>query len=478
LIITFIFDIYNNKNVVMKNLILFIFTLLMTFSGLSQYCNTATTNETITPTTTLQYTPAYAAGRRAFNFYAEAGNEYTFSTVGQTTVDTYLRLYSTATGGSVLAWSDDYFNTQSEITWYCTTSGNYSILLTRWSASSTCNTINASAIVKYQKGSTAGSTIVSIGSGEGVVYNAPANHYYKYGWSEIIYLQSEINTEGNITKIRFQVDPTTPGPYTATNQKIYMGHTTLSVLPSPVSENAQTNYVSSNYTLVYDGSVTWNIGWNEIALQTPFPWNNTNNLLIKWENRNGTYTFDEPWFYYTSKTNTVGYSHQDASYPTSNGVQSSLRPNIKIALSDPNPLPVELSTFNGVNKGPNNYLFWSTVSEQNTSHFNLQKSRDGEIWTTIATLNAAGNSTQEITYDVVDFKVDPNINYYRLQQYDLNGVYDTFGPITINNIDLESKKTIIKYVNLNGQEIDPEKLKISDVYVEIYDDGTMRKVIR
>jgi hypothetical protein len=462
----------------MKNLILFIFTLLMTLSGLSQYCNTATTNVTITPTTTVQYTDAYAAGRRAFNFYAEAGNEYTFSTVGQTTVDTYLRLYSTATGGSVLAWSDDYFNTQSEITWYCTTSGNYSILLTRWSASSTCNTINASAIVKYQKGSTAGSTIVSIGSGEGVVYNAPANHYYNYGWSEIIYLQSEINTEGNITKIRFQVDPTSTIPYTATNQKVYMAHTTLSTFPATsVKENAQTNYASSNYMLVYDGTVTWSIGWVEIALQTPFPWNNTDNLLIKWENRSGSYTFDEPWFYYTTKTNTVGYKHQDASYPTADGVRDGLRPNIKIALSDV-ALPVELSNFNGFNKGSNNYLYWITSSEINTSHFNLQKSRDGETWTNIATLNAAGNSTQEITYDVVDFKVDPTINYYRLQQYDLNGVYDTFGPITINNMDLAGKKIIVKYVNLNGQEIDPEKLKISDVYVEIYDDGTMRKVIR
>ena len=141
-------------------------------------------------------------------------------------------------------------------------------------------------------------------------------------------------------------------------------------------------------------------------------------------------------------------------------------------------LPVELSTFDGVNKGNNNHLFWVTSSEQNTSHFNLQKSRDGETWTTITTLNAAGNSTNQIDYNVTDYKVEPIINYYRLQQYDNDGVYETFGPISINNMDLGSQKTIVKYINLNGQEIDPNRLNLMDVYIEVYDDGTMRKVIK
>jgi hypothetical protein len=96
----------------------------------------------------------------------------------------------------------------------------------------------------------------------------------------------------------------------------------------------------------------------------------------------------------------------------------------------------------------------------------------------VVTLNAAGNSNTQIDYDVVDYKVDPIINYYRLQQYDLDGVYETFGPISINNMDLGTQKTIIKYININGQEIDPNKLSLMDVYIEVYDDGTMRKVIK
>jgi hypothetical protein len=462
----------------MKKLLLL---LLLSLAPLtySQYCGTATTNVTITPSSTVQTSSTYSSGRRAFNFNAVAGNEYTFSTVGETTVDTYLRLYSTGTGGTQITFSDDYFNTQSEITWYCTVSGTYSVLLTRWSASSTCNTLNANARIKYQMGSTSGSTIVSIGSGDGIVYQVPVNHYYKFGWSEMIYLKSEINTAGNITKIRFQVEPSLPATYVAENQKIYMAHTTYATLPNVVvKENAQSNYASSNYMLVYDGTINWNIGWVEIVLQTPFPWNNSDNLLIKYENREGTFSANYPMFYYTAKTATVGYKYQDASYPTSDGTRDGFRPNIKLAISDADPLPIELSSFNGFNKGKNNHIFWVTSSEQNTSHFNLQKSRDGENWETIMTLSAAGNSNTKIDYDVVDYKVDPIINYYRLQQYDNDGIYETFGPISINNMNLGTQKTIVKYINLNGQEIDPNKLNLMDVYIEVYDDGTMRKVIK
>lgn len=464
----------------MKNLINYLtflpFLCLININIQAQYCGTATTNVAIAPTATVQYSTTYSTGRRAFRFDAVAGNEYTFSTVGETAVDTYLRLYSTGTGGSVLAESDDYNNTQSEITWYCSVSGTYSVLLSRWSASNPCNTLNANARIKYQCGATSGSTIVSIGSGEGVVYQVPVNHYFKFGWSEMIYLKSEINTTGDITKIRFQCDALSPATYVAENQKIYMGHTTLATLPSVVvKENAQTNYVSSNYTLVYDGTITWKPGWVEIVLSTPFPWNNTDNLLIKYENREGTFSASYPMFYYTAKTATVGYNYQDASYPTTDGTRDGFRPNLKLAISDVT-LPVELSKFDGVANGPNNYLFWTTASESNTSHFNLQKSRDGESWTTITTLNAAGNSTINIDYNVTDYAVEPIINYYRLQQYDLNGVYEIYGPIAINNMDMQ--KIIVKFINLRGQEIDPTTLPATGVYIEVYDDGTMKKVYR
>ena len=457
----------------MKALVIILLSLVIlvlpTNFSFSQYCNTASTNIAITPTTTVQYSTTYSSNRRAFNFAATAGSEYTFSTVGETSVDTYLRLYSTGTGGTLLAESDDYNNTQSEITWYCSTSGTYSVLLTRY----TCSNLNGNARIKYQKGNTSGSTIVSIGGGEDSDYNVPANHYYKYGWTDMIYLQSEINTVGNITKIRFQVDPTTPIPYMATNQKIYMGHTTLSTFPSStVKENSQTNYVSSNYTLVYDGTINWAVGWVEIVLQTPFPWNNTNNLLIKWENRNNTYTWDEPYFYYTSKTNTVAYKVLDASYPTADGVRGSLRPNIKIALVDPVSLPIQLLSFTGHSAVDGNLLEWQTASEQNNDYFNIEKTLDGETFENIGYIKGAGNSNQLTTYSFTDYHTNENINYYRLKQTDYDGKYIYSPLISVDNSN-NKIRIVIKVVNLYGTEVD---IKTPGVLILIYDDGSIKKI--
>jgi hypothetical protein len=462
----------------MKNKIILslVFLLLVPFTY-SQYCGTATTNVAITPTTTVQYSTTYSSGRRAFNFVATAGSEYTFSTVGQSTVDTYLRLYSTGTGGTLLAESDDYNNTQSEITWYCSTSGTYSVLLTRWTSSNTCAALNGNARIKYQKGNSSGGTVVSIGGGEVSDYNVPANHYYKYGWTDMIYLQSEINTVGNITKIRFQVDPVTSIPYTATNQKIYMGHTTLSSFPaSTVKENAQTNYVSSNYTLVYNGTVNWTVGWVEIVLQTPFPWNNTNNLLIKWENRNNAYTFDEPWFYYTSKTNTVAYKVLDASYPSVDGVRGGLRANIKIALNDPVSLPVSLVSFTGHNTVDGNSLEWKTSYEINSDYFTLERGlyrNDSIEWTKFQPINSAGNSEIINTYKYFDLNYLNDINYYRLSQTDYDGNSVTYDIISIDN--RLNEKEILSITNLLGQEINEN---YRGMVIITYIDGSIKKIIK
>lgn len=444
-----------------------ILLLLCNYVVFAQYCGTATTNVAITPATSVQYSSIYSSGRRAFNFNAVAGNEYTFSTVGETSMDTYLRLYSTGTGGSLLVESDDYYNTQSEITWYCTSSGTYSVLLTRWSSSTTCNTLNANARIKYQMGSTAGSTIVSIGSGEGIVYQVPVNHYYNYGWSEMIYLKSEINTVGSITKIRFQVEPSLPSPpYVAENQKIYMAHTTYSTLPNVVvKEDAQTNYASSNYMLVYDGTINWNIGWVEIVLQAPFPWNNTDNLLIKYENREGSFSANYPMFYYTAKTATVGYKYQDASYPTSDGTRDGFRPNLKLAISDI-PLPVGLISFDGYKSNDKNVLRWSTASESNNDYFMLERSQDGNIWDHVSNIDAVGNSIEVNKYVYFD---DRFSGYYRLTQYDVDGKNVILGTIAL--ID-DKTKYIVKVYDLSGREVG---FDYHGVVVVVYSDGSIVK---
>lgn len=120
--------------------------LLLCNVGYSQYCGTTTSNVSITPTTASQLTTSYSSGRRAFNFVATAGCIYEFSTCSQTTGDTYLRLYSTGTGGTLLAQNDNFCGTQSTLTWTATVNGTVSILLTRAS----CNALQVATRMSYR----------------------------------------------------------------------------------------------------------------------------------------------------------------------------------------------------------------------------------------------------------------------------------------------------------------------------------------
>jgi len=90
-------------------------------------------------------------------------------------------------------------------------------------------------------------------------------------------------------------------------------------------------------------------------------------------------------------------------------------------------LPIELISFQA-NCANNNTvdITWSTASEHNTNYFRLDKSRDGSKWDVLNTIGAAGNSNGVIDYALTDFFPTPGINYYRLTQYDNDGVFETF----------------------------------------------------
>ena len=144
-----------------------------------------------------------------------------------------------------------------------------------------------------------------------------------------------------------------------------------------------------------------------------------------------------------------------------------------VRLSNPVSLPVELLYFEGVKYPSFNNLKWATASEQNSSHFNIERSEDGENWRVIGGRVSAGNSQSLIKYSYLDYYNQDNIVYYRLVQYDIDGQHKIYGPISIEGFF--SSKKIVKYINLAGQEVN-ETYK--GFVFEVYEDGTMRKTIR
>jgi len=145
----------------------------------------------------------------------------------------------------------------------------------------------------------------------------------------------------------------------------------------------------------------------------------------------------------------------------------------KLSIISPIGLPVELLYFDGISNSSFNRLIWSTSSEHNSDYFQIERSVDGVGWKTIGTKTASGNSNTKIDYSFIDSFDDFVINYYRLVQYDYDGKYKIYGPIVLDNS--KSTKKVVGYINLFGQVVDSET---KGFIFEVYEDGTIRKIIR
>ncbi len=87
------------------------------------------------------------------------------------------------------------------------------------------------------------------------------------------------------------------------------------------------------------------------------------------------------------------------------------------------PLPVTLLSFEGQALQNKNYLFWKTATEENVSHFELGKGKNGADFTNIAQVQAKGTSTVETNYHYNDYRDITGSNYYRLKIIDQDAQY-------------------------------------------------------
>ncbi len=86
------------------------------------------------------------------------------------------------------------------------------------------------------------------------------------------------------------------------------------------------------------------------------------------------------------------------------------------------PLPVELISFNAHKIGDAIRLQWATASEQNSDHFEVERSSDLSSWEIIGTLASRGShAALWQIYSLRDEKPLSDLNYYRLRQVDKDG---------------------------------------------------------
>lgn len=84
-------------------------------------------------------------------------------------------------------------------------------------------------------------------------------------------------------------------------------------------------------------------------------------------------------------------------------------------------LPVKLLNLEAIARDPVIDVQWATATERNSSHFNVQRSTDNVHFNIIGTMAAAGNSQFRSDYRFTDQHPVRGVNYYRLEQVDLDG---------------------------------------------------------
>lgn len=86
-----------------------------------------------------------------------------------------------------------------------------------------------------------------------------------------------------------------------------------------------------------------------------------------------------------------------------------------------NPLPVSWMAFTGSRDKRGISLEWSTASEMNNMHFDIQRSSDNVAFEMIGRVKGAGNSITAQHYRFTDAASLAGTSYYRIMQVDLDG---------------------------------------------------------
>jgi len=134
----------------------------------------------------------------------------------------------------------------------------------------------------------------------------------------------------------------------------------------------------------------------------------------------------------TVKTNTTQIARQYGIY-----MKGFVYPNLT--------LPVKLTSFTATlnSKQDKADLNWTTASEINVSHFEIERSFDGNNFEQLAVVLAAGNSSGNLSYSYPDnvSGLSTGVIYYRLKMIDIDGKY-SYSNVRMVRIAKQSDKMI------------------------------------
>jgi hypothetical protein len=150
--------------------------------------------------------------------------------------------------------------------------------------------------------------------------------------------------------------------------------------------------------------------------------------------QNSNNTLDESAMVLFKRANNADITWVDAGASLDQNAKTLLATSVNtefILGNNSSPLPVELLSFDGYQKGDAVLLKWRTASEENAEHYRIQRSIDGEDWEALGRVDAAGTTVNSTDYRYLDEDPLKGRSYYRLVQVDRNGDQERYGPIAV-----------------------------------------------
>jgi hypothetical protein len=110
-------------------------------------------------------------------------------------------------------------------------------------------------------------------------------------------------------------------------------------------------------------------------------------------------------------------------------------------------LPVKIGNFTVNKQGDNAVLDWTTSTELNSDHFEIERSYDGVNFTNAGNKQASGNSATVINYQYLDpLTIRSGNIYYRLKTVDIDGGF-TYSKIVVLRLSGSIVKGLTVYPN-------------------------------
>lgn len=185
-----------------------------------------------------------------------------------------------------------------------------------------------------------------------------------------------------------------------------------------VASSDRTFTAGANQTLLGSSSVS-----NSNGTYTDASYSEQDGVSVGTQYRTGTILSSTSDFSISGSANTFGM------------VESAYR------IISPTLLPVDLIRFEVNNSEEGNVLEWTTASEHQNSHFEIERSHDGFTWEKLQDVQGNGDSSDEINYIFVDANYNCSTCYYRLKQVDFDSNFD-YSTTRVLKTNLESSLII------------------------------------